>query len=59
MSGTRRAPTVVTMKGTRKATMEGMHMEMLRLMVMTTNTMIKIILEETVSQTMKSNALQK
>ena len=47
-SGTSWGPTVVTMKGTRKTTMENMSMEMMRLMVVTMNTMIKIILEEIV-----------
>ena len=58
-SGTRREPTVVTMKGTREATVKDMTMEMMRLMEMTMNTMIKITLKETLSQTIKSNALQK
>ena len=58
-SGTRREPTVVTMKGTRGATVKDMTMEMMRLMEMTMNTMIKITLKETLSQTIKSNALQK
>ena len=47
------------MKGTREATVEDMTMEMMRLMDMTMNTMIKITLKETLSQTIKSNALQK
>ena len=34
-------------------------MEMMKLMAMTMNTMIKITLEETVSQTIKINALHK
>ena len=34
-------------------------MEMVRMMEMTMNTMIKINVEETVSQMIKSNALQK
>lgn len=49
----------MTMKGTREATVKDMTMEMMRLMDMTMNTMIKITLKETLSQTIKSNALQK
>jgi hypothetical protein len=39
--------------------MEDMTVETMKLMLMTMNTMIKITLEETVSQMIKSNALQK
>mgnify|MGYP006892699619 FL=1 len=47
------------MKGTREATVKDLTMEMMRLMEMTMNTMIKITLKETLSQTIKRNALQK
>ena len=45
ISCNRRAPMVMTMKGTMKATMEEMIMEAMRLMVMTMNTLMKTILQ--------------